>query len=195
MYLKQILDRIGNAVNDTTLKSAGTNADRTKEWVQDYYHLELLPKRQWGFLYNTGTLSLTASTRRYNLPRWVRNPNEIRIQDAKQAMEVDTSQDSHRPNTWKSITTPPSRQKYQVASPQDQEQEQPIRLERLVELLDQKLLTGSGTAWQSSDLAQYDTITVGSYVYTIDSIGSDTSITLFEDLVSDVLLERATRER
>lgn len=49
-----------------------------------------------------------------------------------------------------------------------------------------KTLTGSSTAWTSSDIEQYDMIQIGDYAYTVNSVDSATSITLFENLVVTV---------
>lgn len=49
-----------------------------------------------------------------------------------------------------------------------------------------KTLTGASTSWLTSGLEQYDQIKVGSFVYTVDSVDSDTSITLFEDIESTI---------
>ena len=49
-----------------------------------------------------------------------------------------------------------------------------------------KTLTGSSTLWSTNDVQQFDKIQVGSYVYTVDVVNSDTSITLFENLVATI---------
>lgn len=49
-----------------------------------------------------------------------------------------------------------------------------------------KTLTGSSTAWTTSNIEQFDQIQIGDYAYTVNSVNSDTSITIFESLITTV---------
>lgn len=178
MYLKEILDKIGDAINDTTLKSTGANASRTKAWVQQFYFLDLLPRVDWNFARKEGSFSTTSGTQRYNLPRWVDNPTRI--------------SNIILPTTYKALrqtTNPDVTGKYDLAvynTPAEYVLGPRVRTNYSTGTITgtsaSKTLTGTSTAWLTSGIEQFDYIQIGSYVYTVDTINSDTSITLFDDL-------------
>lgn len=60
MYFKQIIDEIGDSLNDTCAKWAGDNSGRVIEAVNEFMFLELLPLLDWWFLDREYTLSTVA---------------------------------------------------------------------------------------------------------------------------------------
>lgn len=182
MYLKKIIDNIGSAVNDNTLKSTGVYADRTKSWVQEFYFLDLLPRCDWNFSKKSDTFTTTSGTQTYNLPRWIDNPTRI------ENIIHPTSKKSLIQSTVADITGKYSLTVY------DDPVEYVIRPRvrttystgTISGTSSTKVITGSGTAWTSSNIAQYDYIQVGSYAYTVNTVDSATQITVFEDLISTI---------
>ena len=148
--------------------------------------MDFLPRRRWSFNFKEGTISATASTRRYDLPKWVDNINNIKIFDSTTTSGLPlkriTRTDFKRLYEDTTITTaigehyavgPRTRTTYTTGT--------------LSGTSGAKVLTGSSTSWSaSSGFEQFDVIQVGSYAYTINSIDSDTQITLFEDIVTDI---------
>lgn len=178
MYLKEILDKVGDAVNDTTLKSTGVNANRTKSWVQQFYFLDLLPRRDWKFSNKQGTVTTTSGTQRYNLPRWIDNPtrilNFIRPTDYSKLQQV-ALEDVTGMYDLTVFATP---EKY-VIGPRTRTS---YTTGTITGTSAAKVITGSSTAWLSSGIEQFDYIQIGSYAYTVNSVDSNTQITIFEDL-------------
>lgn len=180
MYFRQIVDQIGDSINDSTLKWNGANAARTKGWVQQFYHLDLMPRLDWKSNYKEGTISVTASTQRYSLPRWIDHPSKIvNLLNASgtpltQVIVYDVtgenSSDLNPPGSYS--FGPRTRTTYTTGTVSGTSAT--------------KVLTGSSTAWTSSNIAQYDYIQVGDYAYTVDSVDSATQITVFEDLSATV---------
>lgn len=178
MYLKDIIDKIGEAVNDTTLMSTGTYASRTKSWVQEFYFLDLLPRYDWSFTYYEGAFNTTSGTQRYNLPRWIDHPSKIAN------IIHPTTRKALVRNTLGNITG-----KYSLTTYSDPEEyvvgprtRTSYSTGTVTGISSAKTLTGSSTSWLSSDIQQFDYIQVGSYAYTVDSVDSNTQITLFEDI-------------
>lgn len=178
MYFKEIVDKIGDAINDTTLKSTGVNSSRTKSWVQQFYFLDLLPRVDWNFAKKQGTVTTTSGTQRYNLPRWIDNPtriqNFIRPTDYSKLKQVSL-EDVTGMYTLTVLNTP---EKY-VIGPRTRSN---YTTGTITGTSSAKTLTGSSTAWLSSGIEQFDYIQIGSYAYTVNSVDSNTQITLFEDL-------------
>ena len=179
MYLKQILDQIGQAVNDTTLTSTGVNATRTKQWVQEFYYMDLMTRRNWSFSYKQDTITTASGTQRYALPRWLDNPNKISMITLpttnlplvrSELRDVTGKYDLAVLNTpAEYVVAPRTRTTYATGT--------------ISATSATKTITGVSTAWTSSGLTQFDQIQVGSYAYTIDNVNSDTSITVFENIV------------
>lgn len=182
MYFKAICDQIGDACNDSTLKSTGANASRTKNWVNQFYHLDLMPRIDWKFAYREGTVTTTSGTQRYSLPRWVDHPSKI-VNIIHPTSRLPLTQEIVFDVTGKYSTTvyndpvkysfgPRTRTEYSTGTVSGTSAA--------------KVLTGSSTAWTSSSIAQFDYIQIGSYAYTVDSVDSATQITLFEPLAATV---------
>lgn len=182
MYLKQIIDQIGDAVNDSTLKSTGTNSARTKQWVQEFYYMDLPTRRDWRFLDKEGTITTTSGTARYNLPRWVDTPSKLKalihptsLQPLTQEREVVI-----KPKYDPSVYGDPA---YYVIGPR-------VRTSYSTGTISatsgSKTVTGSSTSWSASTIEQFDLLQVGNYVYTVASVDSSTSITVFEDIISTI---------
>lgn len=182
MYLKEIIDKIGDAINDTTLKSTGANANRTKSWVQQFYFLELIPRRDWTWTRKQDTFNTTSGTLTYNLPRWIDSPSRIEniihptsydplvqsiLKDVSGKYDLTVYSD---PAEY--VLGPRTRTTYTTGT--------------VSGTSSTKVITGSGTSWNTSNLAQYDYIQVGDYAYTINSVDSDTQITVFQDLEATI---------
>lgn len=253
MYFKLILDEIGDSLNDTCLKSTGSNATRTKEAVNEFLFLDFLPLLDWDFLlkddalatvneYTTGTISLTqgsatvtgsgttftsamvgrrilpsGSTRSYkitayssstsitiesvyegstisgvsysiakdtfNLPRWIDDPKRIySITDRynNQALTQISRQEADRKFGARNEIGQP---KYYIPSSRVRTLYSTGTVSATSATF---VITGSSTAWTSSGLEAFDVIQVGSYVYTIKSIDSDTQITTVESIVTTI---------
>ena len=182
MYLKEILDAIGNSVNDTTLKSTGTNASRTKSWVQQFYYLDLMPRRDWSFGKKQDTITTTSGTQRYNFPRWVDNPKRVENL-INPTTYLPLTQSILKDVTGKYDLTIYNTPAEYVIGPR-------VRTTYTTGTLSgtssTKVLTGSGTSWTTSNIAQFDYIQIGSYAYTVNSVDSDTQITIFEDIVTTI---------
>ena len=251
MYLKQIVDKIGDMANDDTLKSTGTNSSKTYSWVQECYYLDILPSYDWSFrkkdgqitltpTYSTGLISIsTGSTTvtgsgttftsamvgrklfigsegrgytiasyssatsisitepyegqtsqtlvsfliaktEYNLPRWVDHNliYEVVAGDTSRKLERISKRQFNWLHPGGNSTGNPSsyslsnfsRTSYSTGT--------------VTGTTGAKVLTGSSTNWATSGLEQYDLIRIGDYVYTVDSVDSNTQITLFEDLLA-----------
>lgn len=182
MYLSEIIDKIGDAVNDTTLKYNGVNSNRTKSWVQQYYFLDLIPRVDWKFTRKQDTFTTTSGTQRYNLPRWIDNPSRIEsiihptsmdklpqsiLEDVTGKYDLTVYYD---PTTY--VIGPRTRTNYTTGT--------------VTATSSTKTITGSGTSWESSNIAQFDYIQLGNYVYTVNSVDSNTQITIFESLLESV---------
>lgn len=182
MYLKDILDKVGDAINDTTLKSTGVNASRTKSWVQQFYFLDLLPRRDWTWARKQDTFNTTSGTQRYSLPRWIDNPSRI------EAIIHPTTYLPLNQTTLKDVTGKYTLTVYEdpaeyVLSPRTRTT---YTTGTVSGTSATKVITGSSTSWLSSNIAQFDYIQVGSYAYTVNSVDSNTQITVFEDLVATI---------
>ncbi len=182
MYFKDIVDQVGNAINDTTLKSTGTNASRTKSWIQQFYFLDLLPRRDWTWAQKQGTITTTSGTQRYNFPRWVDNPTRV------SSIIHPTSYEPLAQSTLKDVTG-----KYSLTVYDDPEQYvlgPRVRTTYTTGTISgtsaTKVITGASTSWLSSNIEQFDYIQVGSYAYTVNSVDSNTQITVFEDLLATI---------
>lgn len=182
MYLKEIIDKVGDAVNDTTLKSTGTNANRTKSWIQQFYFLDLIPRVDWNFTRKQDTFTTTSGTQRYNLPRWIDNPTRI-DNIIHPTSYAKLSQSTLDDVTGKYDLTVYGTPVEYVLSPRVRTTYTTGTVTGTSAL---KVLTGSGTSWLSSNIAQFDYIQIGSYAYTVNSVDSNTQITVFEDLLSSV---------
>jgi hypothetical protein len=250
MYLKEIADHIGDGINDTTLKSTGTNYSRTKQFINEFYRLNFLPLREWEFLRregsisqvaqyttgtalftngsttvigtgttwvsathvnryifvdgerhykvtavasttsltiesayegDTGTKSYTIAQFRYKLPRWVDYP--VRIYGISRTYETTTPYKIRQFMTRPSERMTAATSQPYVAGPR----ERTLYTTGTVSgTSGTKTLTGSSTAWLTSGIEQFDEIQIGSVSYTVDSVNSDTSITLFKNIISTI---------
>lgn len=253
MYFKQIIDEIGDSLNDTCLKSTGSNATRTKEAINEFLFLDFLPLLDWDFLlktdsistlneYATGTVSATngsatitgsgttftsamigrrilisGSTRSYkitgyssatsvtiesvyegstlsgasysivketfNLPRWVDDPKRIySLTDrySNNPLIQLSRQDADRKFGAKNEIGQP---RYYIPSDRSRSLYSTGTISATSATF---VITGSSTSWTSSGLEAFDVIQVGSYVYTIKSIDSDTQITTVEPIVTTI---------
>jgi hypothetical protein len=180
MYLKQICDEIGNAVNDMTLKSTGVNYARTKSWVQQFYFLDLVPRVDWTFTNKQDTFTTTSGTQRYNLPRWIDNPTRIQNIIHPTSYEALT-QSILADVTGKYDLTIYGTPTQYVIGPRVRTTYTTGTITGTSAL---KVITGSGTSWTTSNIAQFDYIQIGSYAYTVNSVDSNTQITVFEDLAA-----------
>lgn len=182
MYFKQILDQIGYAANDTTLTSTGTNAARTKSWVQEFYFLDLVPRRNWSWALKQDTFTTTSGTQRYNLPRWVDNPTKVTYITCSSNNQPIARTEPKDVAGQYSTTVYNTPEAYSIGPR--------VRTSYSTGTVSgtsgAKTLTGSSTAWLTSGIAQFDYIQVGSYAYTVDSVDSDTSITLFENIITTI---------
>lgn len=182
MYLKQILDNIGDQCNDTTLKSTGTNAARTKQWVQEFYYMDLPTRHAWSFAKKEDTVATTSGTARYNFPRWVDTPAKVEAIIHPTTLEPLTRD---REVVLKSRFNPAT-----VDTPQYYSVGPRVRTSYATGTVSAtsgtKVITGNSTSWSSSTINQYDLIRVGSYVYTIDSVDSTTQLTVFEDIITTI---------
>lgn len=60
MYFKQIIDEIGDSLNDTCSKWAGDNSSRVKEAVNEFLFLDFLTLLSWDFLQKDGLVTTVA---------------------------------------------------------------------------------------------------------------------------------------
>ena len=253
MYLKKIADEIGDSLNDTTLKSTGSNYSRVKNAINEFLFLDFLPLIEWNFLnknqvvatiaeYTTGTVSATNGSTtitgsgttftssmvgyriwiegssksykisayssatsitidssyeedsvsgatyhickdRYSLPRWVDDPSKIvRIVDRKNNKPLTQLSEREMELKFSSKIDVNDPKYYSIG----QRERTTYTTGTVSGTSATKTLTGSSTAWTSSSIEQYDTIRVGNYVYTVDSVDSATQITLIEDIVTTI---------
>ena len=118
---------------------------------------------------------------RYDLPKWlqIKNLREIKEIDQKPLTGVDELEFDRITGNKAATGTP----KYFM--PLDRVRNN-YTTGTLSGTVSTKVLTGSGTSWDTSDIEQHDVIQVGSYAYTVDSVDSATQITVFEDLAETV---------
>lgn len=182
MYLKQIQDQIGDAANDTSLKSTGTNAARTKQWIQEFYYMDLPTRRIWNFAKKEGGITTASGTARYNFPRWVDNPQKVEeiIHPTSLMPLIQAREYTVKPMFNPAVYADPT---YYVIGPRVRST---YTTGTISATSGTKTITGSSTSWSSTTIEQFDLIQVGSYVYTVDSVNSTTSITVFEDIITTI---------
>lgn len=115
---------------------------------------------------------------RYDLPAWltVKSIREMKLQGARQPLEqLGAQQFSNYASEHAAINDPKHwthedtvRQEYSTGTVSGS--------------INTTTLTGSSTAWTSSDLQEHDYIKSGNYAYRIKSVDSDTGITLYDAL-------------
>lgn len=180
LYLSKIADIIADRVNDETLSSTGTNYDRTKAFINEFLFLDLIPRYPWSWSRKEGTITTANGTQRYSLPRWVRHPRYIHAlihpTSKKPLIQISEKEvagyltGTNDPTHY--VLGPRVRSTYTTGTVSGSS--------------GSKTLTGDSTSWTSSDLEQYDIIQVGSVAYTVDSVDSDTEITLLEDIITTI---------
>lgn len=180
MYLKEIIDKVGESINDKTLMSTGVNASRTKGWIQQFYFLELLPRADWNFAKKEGTITTTSGTQRYNFPRWVDNPTRV-TDIVHPTSYTKLSQADYQDIVGKYNLTVYADPSEYVLGPRTRTT---YTTGTISGTAGAKIITGSSTAWLSSNITQFDYIQVGSYAYVVDSVDSNTQITVFEDIAT-----------
>lgn len=181
MYLKQIADAVADRINDETLSSTGTHYTRTKEFVNEFMFLDLIPRYDWSWLKKDGTLTTANGTQRYSLPRWVDHPSKIdkiihptTREHLRQATRNDIQGMSiTETNTPTHYTfAPRTRTEYTTGT--------------ISATSGTKVITGSGTSWSSSNVEAYDLLKVGSVVYRVKSVDSTTQLTVYEDIITTI---------
>ena len=181
MYIKQIADAVANRLNDTTLSSTGTHYARTKEFINEFLFLDVLPREDWLWARAEGTITTTADTQRYSLPRWVDHPskiNNIIHPTTRDQLGQVTRNDIAGASTTENGTPtnysfgPRTRTEYSTGTVSGTSAS--------------KVITGDGTSWSSSNVQEFDNIQVGSVVYTVKSVDSTTQITIYENIITTI---------
>jgi hypothetical protein len=130
---------------------------------------------------STITAQYTIAQFRYKLPRWVDYP--VRIYSMKPeiysaGMPYKLRQFMLRPSE-RLIAMPPY-----VSGPRVRSL---YTTGTISATFGTKMLIGFSTNWQSSGIEQHDNIQIGNSSYSVDSINSDTSITIFGNIIETVV--------
>lgn len=181
LYLKKAADIIADRVNDETLSSDGENYARTKNFINEFLFLDLLPRANWKWAKRESTITTVVGTQRYNLPRWIQSPSKINeiihpvsyrplVQQTEKdvAGRYDTSGNG---DPAEYVIGPRTRSTYTTGT--------------ISATVSTNTITGSGTSWDG-ELEENDVIQVGSYAYTIASVDSDTQVTTVESIVTAI---------
>lgn len=181
MYLKQIADAIADRINDETLSSTGTHYTRTKNFINEFMFLDLMPRHNWSWLKKEGTLTTTNGTQRYSLPRWVDNPSKIEniIHPTSRVHLAQVTRD----DIEQMSATPANTPSYYSIGPRTRTE---YTTGTVSATSGSKVITGSGTSWSASNVQQYDIIKVGSVAYTVKSVDSTTQLTVYENIITTI---------
>jgi hypothetical protein len=128
----------------------------------------------------SGTYTYTIAQFRYKLPRWVDYP--VRIYGISRRYETTT------PYKIRQFMTRPSERRLSISQPyvSGPRERTLYTTGTIAGTSGTKTLTGTSTAWLTSGIEQYDEIQVGSVSYSVDVVNSDTSITLFKNIITSI---------